>query len=735
MKVSIFQDFIHPFEEQNLLSIFETIKSTKYQSEINSIRLAYHQEDKLLGDNLKKQLLAFTPSGTFSYRNAESLVEYNQIIHLDFDGIEYADLDEISKKINSCSYTYASFISPSGKGIKVFVKTDIESPNHQFAWLQLREYFYELIGLASDTKCKDICRLCFFSSDENLYLNESSEVFTPILEHKELEEQTIELAKSPKTLDFCSEFTNKKSEYFDGNRNSHVFLFASNANRFGIPEDETLNFLTSTFDLNQTEIRACVKSAYKNVADFAKFANIAKVAESEKTISTEKNINEDVLLHTPMLPSSMFQDLPEILQLGVDVFTEPREKDVFFISALAILSGCLPEVTGMYMQKTVYPNLYSFILAPAASGKGSMISAKELADMLHREILNQSLEEKKTYDKELREYKKRNMGAKAKGSDEEPPVEPVFKVLFIPANTSSAMIYKHLQDNGGSGIICETEADTLGAVFKNEWGSYSDLLRKAFHHERIALSRKTNKEYVEIDNPCISIALSGTPNQIFNIIADAEDGLFSRFIFYLFKTELKWISPAPSKTKINLTEHFKILSQKVMDMAHFLKQYPTYVNLSDEQWQKIDTLFENYLHDTDSLFGGDALSVVKRMGLIAYRVCLLLTALRKFENGDTTENLICLDADFEKSLIIVDVLMQHSLLMFNNLPKQNANHSIQTKTKKDKFFDELPQSFQRKQAIEIGLKFGISERTIDGLLKKWLNLKLQKEDTGLYTKI
>ncbi len=735
MKASIFQDFTNPCDEQDLFSIFETIKSTKYESEINSIRLAFHQEDKLLGDELKKKLPAFTPSGTFSYRNADSLVEYNQIIHLDFDDLEYSELKTISDKINACSYTFASFISPKGKGLKVFVKTNSTSSEHKETWSHLTDFYKELIGLDSDTKCKDICRLCFFSHDKNLFLNTESEVF----QFKNPAEKDIDLnpeqVKTPKSLEFCNDFTNKKSEYMEGNRNNHIFLFASNANRFGIPENEILDYLLNTFDLNPSEIRASVKSAYKNIADFAKFANIAKVAESEKTISIEKNINDDVLLNTPMLPAAMFQDLPEILQLGVDVFSEPREKDVFFISALAILSGCLPEVKGMYMQKTVYPNLYSFILAPAASGKGSMISAKELADMLHREILNNSLEEQKTYERELREYKKRNMGKKAQKSDEEPPVEPLFKVLFIPANTSSAMIYKHLQDNGGGGIICETEADTLGAVFKNEWGSYSDLLRKAFHHERIALSRKTNKEYVEIDNPCISIALSGTPNQIFNIIADAEDGLFSRFIFYLFKTELIWISPAPSKNKINLTEHFKILSQKVMDMAHFLKDYPTYVNLTDAQWQKIDSLFENYLHDTDSLFGGDALSVVKRMGLIAYRVCLLLTALRKFENGDTTENLICLDADFDKSLIIIDVLMQHSLLMFNNLPKQKSNHSIETKTKKDKFFDELPQSFQRKQAIEIGLKFCIKERTVDSLLKNWLGKLIQKEDTGKYTKI
>ena len=71
-----------------------------------------------------------------------------------------------------------------------------------------------------------------------------------------------------------------------------------------------------------------------------------------------------------------------------------------------------------------------------------------------------------------------------------------------------------MQHNEEQGIICETEADTLGVVFKNEWGSYSDLLRKGFHHEKVSLSRKTNNEFVDINHPRISVALTGTPNLV-----------------------------------------------------------------------------------------------------------------------------------------------------------------------------------------------------------------------------
>jgi transcription antitermination factor NusA-like protein len=80
----------------------------------------------------------------------------------------------------------------------------------------------------------------------------------------------------------------------------------------------------------------------------------------------------------------------------------------------------------------------------------------------------------------------------------------------------------------------KTEADTVGTTMKKN-GKLFDMLRKAFHHEKISVSRKTNSEYVEVMNHNSAIALSGTPKQIFNIIPSAEDGLFSRFFFLCFK--------------------------------------------------------------------------------------------------------------------------------------------------------------------------------------------------------
>ena len=122
----------------------------------------------------------------------------------------------------------------------------------------------------------------------------------------------------------------------------------------------------------------------------------------------------------------------------------------------------------------------------------------------------------------------------------EKPEEPEFITFFIQGNTSSAMIYKHLQFSEGSGCLSETETDTLTNALKQEWGGFSDVLRKAFHHETISLSRRTDLEYTKIEEPKFSLSITATPDQVKSILSSTQNGLASRFMFYSFNTPPKW---------------------------------------------------------------------------------------------------------------------------------------------------------------------------------------------------
>ena len=742
LMVSFYKDFTQNLGVINLLEIFKDIKSDKYKNDIESIRYALHKNADAKASNIKNKLTSFTTSGTFgANRTKTNINSYSQILCLDFDDIPVTEINHLSSVINQCKYTFASFISPSGTGLKVFIQINSNAEQHTTVYNHVANFYKDLSGYDVDAKCKDITRLCFVSYDAELFLNENANIFEikeePVISEKPY--QPLQQNPTDVLLDKCLKFTEKKEQYYNGNRNNFIFLFSSNANKFGINEEDTLDFCLTNFDLEEKEIKATVNSTYRNQSvDFAKFAKFANVQTTsvDNTISNEKYIDddEDCLKTTPLIPQSVYDNLPPILFESCQAFKQNRERDVFLTGALAILSGCLPNVTGVYSSNLVYPNLFSFILAPAASGKGSLKFAKALADKYHEKTLASSSEEKKKYEEELADYKTLKAKGKLKPG-KEMPKHPKFKVVFIPANTSNAKIMQHLEWNNGKGIICETEADTLGQTFKNEWGAYSDLLRKSFHHEKVSKSTKTDGEYIEVNNPQLSVALSGTPKQVFNIITSAEDGLFSRFIFYVFKTDAIWLDPSPKGNTVNLTDYFTTQSYKVLKLVEFYEKEEMILQLTDEQWERFNPIFSSFLEQISTFVSEDALSIVKRLGLILYRFCMIFTAIRKYDSKDRNKEIYCSDIDFETALALTETYIQHSVIMFNNLPKQGEKGPFKSGENKKKFFEALPVKFQRKEAIEIAKKFNMSERSVDSFLKDCLGKYLLQPKTGWYEKV
>ncbi|TPV31944.1 DUF3987 domain-containing protein [Paucihalobacter ruber] len=723
---SIYINFGKKIGETKIQDIFQSVKSGKFKNEILAIRTAIKEDNSSEADKLKSKLRAFTPSGTFGdQRKKECITSYSKIINLDFDHISLNEIENLVDVINNCEYTYGSFISPSGKGVKVFIKINSEQEFHTNAYLQVANFYKNLTGYDFDTKCKDITRLCFVSYDEKTYVNEDSTIFNVNPDFNNSIVIKDDNTTSSKNLDACLKFTEIKNQYYVGNRNNFIYQFACNANRRGILEEDTFNYCYDNFDLDEVEIKNTINSAYKNqIADFAKFANLAN--DTNHDLEGEKN--EEFLLNTPLIPELVYKRLPNLLKEGSNAFTDKRSKDSFLTGALTIISGCLPNVYGIYGGRKVYPNLFSFIIAPAASGKGSLQSAKELADSYHKETVKSSLEA-------IEAYKREQENEFINDIEVESTPEPKFKVVFIPANTSNSKIIQHIQQNNGKGIICETEADTLGQTFKNDWGSYSDLLRKAFHHEKISISRKTNNEYFEIENPQLSVALSGTPNQIFKIISSVEDGLFSRFLFYIFKSKPEWIDPSPYGNSINLNDYFEQLSNLVHEMTLFFENNETEIKLSKEQWNKLNKAFKVYLKQVNTFISEDALSVVKRLGLILYRFCMIFTALRKFENKMLDNENVCTDEDFEVAMSLIKTYIQHSLIMFNNLPSKSDKSFFKTGSNKELFYNALPNEFGRKEAITLGPNFNLGQRSVDSILKKCLGIFLEQPKTGFYKKI
>ncbi|WP_322969786.1 DUF3987 domain-containing protein [Faecalibacter sp. LW9] len=743
-RVSIFQNFNNPVQIITLQDLISNIKTGTYKEDVNTIRMAIGMGKPERADELKKNLLAFTPSATYSGgRKKEFIQEYNQIIHLDFDKIDEEDLLQITTQTSSIPYTLSCFKSPSGNGLKVFIQVDSLLQHHDLAYKQVQEYYERQLGINADPKCKDVTRLCFVSFDEDAYYNPLATIFAVDTKVEEkVVNQSVQMTSNntDDVFQYCVEFTNKIIQFEKGNRNNYVYQLACNLNRKGVNQLDAEQFILQNFHHeNQKEFIKSIESAYRNQAhEFGKFAKTAKFVNLQKDSPPDKEPvydEVDYLKTTPTIPAHIVNYLPELLIEGCEAFKDnERKRDVFLTAGLTILSGCLPNVTGIYHQERVYPHLFSFIIAPAASGKGVLKNAKRLGDKIHERFVNKSNEAKKAFEIENAEYK--TMLAKRKKDDAIPekPVEPKFNLLFLPADTSQAMMMKMLQDNDGKGIICETEADAMSGANKQDWGNYSHIMRAAFHHEKISAARKTNNELLEIPNPQLAVSLSGTPAQVPKLIQSAEDGLFSRFMFYAFKNEIIWQDPSPKKGGIIFNDHFEKLSNDVLQVYDFLEQHPTEVQLTPDQWEQLNIVFSKLLINTVLFNSDDTSSIVFRLGLVLYRFCMIFTALRKVENGDCSEVVVCTDEDFLAALELINVYLNHSILMFNNLASQSEPITYKMGNNKKAFYEALPQSFQRKEAIELGTNYNLSERSVDNFLSNSVPELFFKPKTGWYEK-
>lgn len=444
-------------------------------------------------------------------------------------------------------------------------------------------------------------------------------------------------------------------------------------------------------------------------AKFVHFARFAQFATKDLELEDTKTI-----------PKEVYANLPEILKKGSSVFTQNREKDVFLTGALGVLSGCFNTVKGLYASEEHYANLNCFIVSGPGAGKGAMKHSKTLGKAVDRKFQDETKQSYEVYHRE--------------SVANEKLLEPPQRMLFIPANSSSSAVIRHLHENNESGIICETEADTLADTFKNEWGSYSDLIRKAFHHENVSYSRKKDREFIDLEQPKLSVVLSGTPDQVKKLIQSSENGLFSRFLFYGFEEQGIWRSVAPTNNKLNLNKYFSEMSEEVKIISEKFSEEKYVFELTENQWIRLDNQFSKWLNEITTFIHKDTASVIKRLGLIQFRIAMILSILRCYESENVGTTIKCQDEDFKTAEILTSLYLEHGLKMFFNLPRESK---LVISQDIKRFFDILPteRDFPRDEAIKIGVSIGIKERTIGKYLNRLVEIGyLKKPKYGFYLK-
>ena len=457
----------------------------------------------------------------------------------------------------------------------------------------------------------------------------------------------------------------------------------------------------------------------------AEIADIAETAEMDQEIEL------------PTFSQEVADSLPDFLKKIVSISNSEADSDILLLGTLTVLSACMPHIKGVYDRRTVYPNLFLFVTARASSGKGRLNLCRHLVEPIHDRLREINEAEVMEYKHKLAEY---NAAGKKK-VDMEKPEEPPMRMLFIPANSSATAVYQVLNDNGGEGLMFETEGDTLANTFGSDYGNYSDGFRKAFHHETISYIRRKDREYVNIKQPKLSTLLTGTPRQILNLISDAENGLFSRFAFYYLDTKLVWNNVFANSGNETLEDYFQTLGKEYQDFFNILKATTDITfYFTAEQEADFNATFDEWQQTYVETCGEEFVATVRRLGVIMYRIAMCLSALRIMEDGNFEDTLCCMDVDYRTAKTIADVLIQHDARVFHTLANTTAAprtaSAAQRQSAHMKFFEALPDEFDRKTYADIATQMGLNPKSMDRVIRKWCDDgKLENPAHGKYTKV
>ena len=292
MKISYYKNVrsVTPLKNVEVYKVLDEIKNGTYKDAISKIRIEPEKKDRNV---LKEKLPYVTFSGVFSSRANANLKKHSGLACLDFDDL--TDLEDLRTKINSDKYTFASFKSPSGDGLKVLVKIPFIDNNDDYCdyYIELQKYYDQY--KKTDDSTKDVSRACYVSFDNELFLNNDSELFTdkflrPLPVPKKI--VNIPITDSNVIADKLEVWFQKR--WSNVNRNTNLHAYARQMNAFGVDKSVCENYLFryAQSDFRENEIQKLIDSAYKYTNEFAtlKFEDKQKVEQVKNIALAGENV-------------------------------------------------------------------------------------------------------------------------------------------------------------------------------------------------------------------------------------------------------------------------------------------------------------------------------------------------------------------------------------------------------------------------------------------------------------
>lgn len=728
-----------------LSSYISCVAGGKYQQEITRVRSLLQAGDADQSKAHKRRLPLLVAGGRMEGgRKLEHLVDYSGCVVADIDNApgSVADLLTRAKEL---PYVKAGHVSPSGTGLKLFVLVDSDKEHHMQAFtLVSRMVETDLPGCQVDPSGKDANRGCFVSYDPQAFFKEEAIVVcVPTCSKEDACQAAFPVGS---LVNYLAKYE-QGNVFTDGNRHAYVVKLASVLNNAGfdlceVSDECTRRYVSPGF--TEKEIRTTVADIYRRyqsshgsnryvpptasagTGSVKSVRSVTLVPEND-AIEDYSPLGADIEDERPYFPHfkrALLSNLPDILSDAVKDAVDDTEHDLLLLGAITALSTALPKVRGMMNGDIYYPPLYTLLIGPSGSGKGSVSKIQKLVEPWQTYVADNSRHEVEEYKKKKEAYEiykaqqRQNRAKKPVGLPPEDPKPVMLKQLHVCGYTSTARLCELLEVNAPyASFLFETELESLNSTLSQDFGGYGYVLNQAFHHEYVGTSTKSNGSSLAI-RPKLGMLCTGTPAMLHKMFPSTEDGGYSRELIYRIIGANQYHELTSRDNYEENALIFENLGRRVLDAAVFLESSPTFISFSDAQRKRIDRYFSREYYNVRVFGTEDVSSVVLRHRLIIFRICMVLTALRKGLACLDERKMVIADSDFDVAFHIGTTCLNHTLMVSTTMKHSDVVPKFKIVTAQLDLFVALPDRFTTAEAITEASVRGISRSSVFRMLKK-----------------
>lgn len=722
---------------------------------------------------LKRKLAALVIAGRCDGSHAETnLKQWSGDAMLDVDKCN-GRVSEFLQVLKDTPWVKAAWRSVSYDGLKLVVRVEAESVDeYRLAYALVAWHVAQLLAFPCDMSCKNPTRPCFASYDPEAFFRPDTEVFPWrrfVTEHPdrvgeilaELKVKTPAGASGPPVAasgmlhTFFNEFL-EQNPFVDGKKNEFLLKLGRIARYKGVGEEELARLKTLAVErlagmgCAAGDIPPRIDSGYR-YADMNKGSGTpasraqgspmrySEPNEGEEEAELEKLEADKLRREVPCLPDELFDRLPDFLKRGLTHVRNKRERDILLLSMITNISGCLPGVRMNYGGMVYSADLYLVALAGSGRGKGVMQLAAILPAAIQEYYDELNRKDEREYRQKLLKWNlEERLAAQEKRVPDldQCPEMPVERILKVAPNISKSQLILALEAGGAVGLVMNaSELDMISSAMHQEYGKHDDVMRAASQHEEVSSYFKTDHRLVVVSDPHLALCASGTPAQLHKFISSLENGMYSRVAFYVGQAHWEYKSANPGKARLDMRAYFKGMGEELLRMFIFLSGSPTEVVFTEEQWKEHTERFRTYLREVVAEDDDSPGAIVLRHGLMMSRIAMVLTALRKCEPQWNTSEWKCSDEDFHTAMQIVDVLLEHSLLLSTSMDDTAGRiRPVKAFFKLRPVLKKMPREFTYSELMAAANEAGLPTASVKRYLLRLVYYQIVEKEDGKYRK-